>query len=79
MIETQEPQTTTTIQEQFNLQDLEAAAQVIELATRRGAFAASEISAIGRIYDKLIAFIKLADKAAKPQEATINDTVEVKE
>jgi hypothetical protein len=46
------------IKEQANLtaEDLVAIQAVIELATRRGAFQANEISNVGQIFDKLKTF-----------------------
>ena len=42
----------------FNLQDLAAVKQIIEVSSRRGAFNAAELSAVGVTYDRLMAFLK---------------------
>ena len=42
--------------------------QIIELATQRGAFQASELSSVGTVYDKLTGF--LSSISAQAQEAT---------
>ena len=42
----------------FNLQDLAAVKQIIEVSSRRGAFNAAELSAVGATYDRLMAFLK---------------------
>jgi len=53
----------------FNSGDLIAIQNLIELASRRGAFAASESSMVGQIYDKLKAFNDYVAKAAADAEA----------
>jgi len=67
----------TTTQEQSNteaqapnlsLQDLLLVAQIIQVATQRGTFKAEELSNIGGLYDRLIAFLN-ATGAIKPAEA----------
>lgn len=40
--------------------DLVRIAQIIQLATARGAWKAEELSAIGQTYDKLMAFLEAA-------------------
>ena len=42
----------------FNLADLAAVKQIIEVSSRRGAFNAAELSAVGLTYDRLIAFLQ---------------------
>ena len=42
----------------FNLADLAAVKQIIEVSSRRGAFNAAELSAVGMTYDRLIAFLQ---------------------
>jgi hypothetical protein len=42
----------------FNLQDLTAVKQIIEVSSRRGAFNAAELSAVGSTYDRLMAFLR---------------------
>jgi hypothetical protein len=48
----------------FNSGDLVAIQNIIDLASRRGAFAASESSMVGAIYDKLKAFNDYVAKTA---------------
>lgn len=40
------------------IQDLQAAAQVIDAAVRRGAFTAAEAGAVGGVYTKLVTFLQ---------------------
>ena len=55
---------------ELNVQDLQLAASVIDLATQRGAFKGSEAKAVGTIYEKITAFIQsVAEAQAKQQEA----------
>ena len=42
----------------FNLADLAAVKQIIEVSSRRGAFNAAELSAVGMTYDRLLAFLQ---------------------
>ena len=42
----------------FNLADLAAVKQIIEVSSRRGAFNAAELSAVGLTYDRLMAFLQ---------------------
>lgn len=43
---------------QLNLQDLQAIANIVDLASRRGAFHAKEMSAVGESYSKLTDFLE---------------------
>lgn len=52
----------------LSLQDLLLVAQIIQVATQRGTFKAEELSNIGGLYDRLIAFLN-ATGAIKPAEA----------
>jgi len=52
----------------LSLQDLLLVAQVIQVSTQRGAFRAEELSNIGNLYDRLIAFLN-ATGALKPADA----------
>jgi len=45
---------------ELNLTDLANLRSVVEVATRRGAFAANEMSAVGATYDKINAFLNAA-------------------
>jgi len=43
---------------QLNLQDLQAIANIVDLASRRGAFHAKEMSSVGEAYSKLTDFLE---------------------
>jgi hypothetical protein len=56
---------------QLTIADLQALASVIDIAVRRGAFGAGEVTEVGAIFDKLSSFLAViaaqkeaADKAA---------------
>ena len=56
---------------QLTIADLQSLASVIDVAVRRGAFGAGEVTEVGAIFDKLSGFLKViaaqkeaADKAA---------------
>ncbi len=59
---------------QLTLNDMQAAANVIDLASRRGAFHAKEMTSVGEVYNKLAAFLEhvAAQQPAAPakQEET---------
>jgi len=52
---------------QLTIADLQGIAQVIDMAVRRGAFGASEVSEVGAIYSKLSGFLQII--AAQTKEA----------
>ena len=55
---------------QLTIADLQAIAQVIDAAVRRGAFGASEVTEVGAIYNKLASFLKvIADQQRAAEEA----------
>lgn len=56
---------------QLTIQDIAGAAQLIDVATQRGAFKANEATAVGEIFDKISSFIKVAnEQSAAAAEAT---------
>jgi len=52
----------------LTINDLATMANVIDIATQRGAFRANELRAIGELYDKLSGFVKAAQEQAKKEE-----------
>jgi hypothetical protein len=42
---------------QLSIQDLQNLRAIIDLAVRRGAFGASEVSSVGQVYDRLNTFL----------------------
>ena len=54
----------------LSIADLQAIAQVIDAAVRRGAFGASEVTEVGAIYTKLTGFLQvIADQQRAAEEA----------
>ena len=53
---------------QLTLADLASIHSIIEAATTRGAFRASELTPVGAIYDKLTAFLQTANANAVTAE-----------
>ena len=49
----------------FSLNDLRAMQQIIAIASQRGAFKAEEMSSIGMVYDRLLAFLAASDAATQ--------------
>ena len=45
---------------QLTLVDLASIKNIIEAASNRGAFKANELTQVGAVYDKLVAFLKAA-------------------
>jgi hypothetical protein len=54
---------------ELNVQDLQLAASVIDLATQRGAFKANEAKAVGTIFEKITTFIQQVAEAQAKQKA----------
>ena len=54
---------------QLTIQDIAAAAQLIDIATQRGAFKATEATAVGEVFDKISSFIKVANEQTAAAEA----------
>lgn len=67
----QETQTPTGSQPELTLVDLQNLKAVVEVAAKRGAFAANEMSAVGAVFDKLSAFLTAA---APPQQPATEAT-----
>ena len=66
--------------ESISLRDLDQIAQIIDLATTRGAFRGQELSTIGALYDKLATFLnsvkeqqEAAKAAAEAEEAPVEE------
>ena len=58
----------------LTLQDLVLVAQVIQLTSQRGAFKAEELTQVGGLYDKLVAFLQSTGAIAPAKtEETKND------
>jgi len=53
---------------QINVDDIKIAANIIEIATTRGAFRANELALIGTTYNKLIAFLASVKAPSATQE-----------
>lgn len=50
-------------QQQLSISDLQLTAQIVDLATRRGAFHATELSQVGAAYTKLASFLRQVESA----------------
>ena len=58
----------------LTLQDLVLVAQIIQLTSQRGAFKAEELTQVGGLYDKLVAFLQSTGAIAPAKtEETKND------
>lgn len=61
--ETAESQTASQqVSADLNVSDLSAIKSIIDVATQRGAFRAAELEAVGKIYNKLTAFLESITK-----------------
>ena len=56
-MENQEEQTTPQMPPELTITDLQNIRSIIDAASRRGAFGASEMAAIGSVFNKLDAFL----------------------
>ena len=53
---------------QLTVNDLQLLAQIVDLASRRGAFQAPELTQVGGAYNKLAAFLAYVEASTKPAE-----------
>lgn len=60
-------------QAQIAISDLVLAANIIDLATQRGAFKAAEAAQVGGCFEKLVAFIKANSPAPEEAEAATEE------
>lgn len=49
-------------QDDFNINDLNALKQIIEITNSRGSYKANEMEAVGRVYNKLARFLDQTNK-----------------
>jgi len=58
------------VPESIGLQDLQLLAQIVDLASQRGAFRGNELTQVGTVFDKLNAFLGyVAEQQAQAAEA----------
>ena len=53
---------------QLTIADLQAIAQIIDAACRRGAFGGSEVTNVGVVYDKLASFLQIISQQKQEAE-----------
>jgi uncharacterized protein YdbL (DUF1318 family) len=63
----------------ITIADLNLLKNIIDLASRRGAFQAGEMKQIGEVYDKLNAFLEAVVAQAASQEAVTETNAEAGE
>ena len=72
-----EAQTTTTIEPvQLTIADLQLLGRIVDLASRRGAFQAGELSQVGDAYNKLNSFLAYVESVQKKDEAPADAATE---
>lgn len=54
---------------ELSVSDLQNIKTVVEVAVRRGAFGAAEMSSVGAVYDKLSAFLAAVAPQPAPEES----------
>jgi len=54
-------------QDDLNINDLNALRQIIEVTNSRGSFKASEMEAVGKVYNKLARFLDTASSTKGPE------------
>jgi len=63
------PETTTTMEPvQLTIADLQLLSRIVDLASRRGAFQAAELSQVGDAYNKLSGFLAYVESIQKKDE-----------
>ena len=74
-VATATPETTTTVEPvQLTIADLQLLSRVVDLASRRGAFQAGELSQVGEVYNKLAGFLTYVESVQKKDEAEKAET-----
>ena len=58
---------------QLTISDLQLLARIVDLASRRGAFQAAELSQVGEAYNKLSGFLAYIESTQKKDENTTPD------
>lgn len=58
------------IKSQLTLDDIAAVQKIIDVASRRGAFAGEELESVGKVYNRISEFLK----SAQPQEQADAET-----
>ncbi len=64
------PTTTTMEPVQLTIADLQVLARIVDLASRRGAFQANELSQVGEAFNKLSGFLSYVESTQKKEEET---------
>lgn len=59
---------------QLTLNDIAAVVQIIDIVTARGAFRGEELSQVGALRDKYVAFVTAAQAQESPEESEAVDT-----
>jgi hypothetical protein len=67
---TQASQPETVTKPTLGVSDLITVAQIIQIATSRGVWKPEELSTVGNIYDRLMAFLDAAGAVTKPTDTT---------
>ncbi len=74
---TVEAQTTTSVEPvQLTIADLQLLSRIVDLASRRGAFQAGEMSQVGDAFNKLTGFLSYVESVQKKEEAEKAETAE---
>lgn len=68
-MEEQQPEATQSAQPELTIVDLQNIKSIIEVSSRRGAFNAGEMEAIGGTYNKLARFLDAVTPAEAKEEA----------
>jgi len=58
----------TEVPESIGLQDLQILAQIVDLASQRGAFRGNELTQVGAVFDKLSTFLNFVAEQNKANE-----------
>ena len=66
------PTTTSVEPVQLTIVDLQLLARVVDLASRRGAIQAGELSQVGDVYNKLSGFLAYVESTQKKEEPAVN-------
>lgn len=69
-----DPQTQAPSAPEFSITDLQNLRAIVDLASKRGAFAGAELSAVGQVFDRLNSFLNAVAPSPAAPDASSDQT-----
>jgi hypothetical protein len=67
---------TPSAQPEFSITDLQNLRAIVDLASKRGAFAGAELSSVGQVFDRLNTFLNAVAPQQSPADGTADTTTD---